>query len=363
MCGIPVGDGAVRTLTSMKPLYQQAHFLYNGSTAMTLTQTAALARRSIVGGVIFFILVVAGFIGYRIWYAYQLANTPPVEEKPTLKFGTLPAPEFPKAKVSPSGFTYSLDTVTGGLPTFERLVKVYFIPKAHTTFLSADRSKALAEKLGIETNPTTISETRYTFSDGGKTLIIELDSGNFSYTGEASPSATVTQDQKRIVTDFKNFLSNLGLSKKELVSGPSKINLISGDLPTAQISIWPEKIDDKEILTSDRNKALVNATVIGPANSIDSYTLLNFTFWPVDTTTFATYPLKNTQKAFEDLKVGKGVIIVEPGKPQVSITSVSLAYYQQNTYTQYLQPIFVFEGQGFVAYTTAIADEYISQTK
>lgn len=330
---------------------------------MTLTQTADVARRSIVGFVIFCFLGLSSFIGYRIWYTYQLAHTPPIEEKPDLKFGALPQLQFHKAQVTSSNFSYSLDTVTGGLPTFDKLIKVYFIPKLHTTFLSADRSRSLAEKLGIQTPPNIVSDTRYSFSDGGKTLTIDLDTGNFGYTAQATPSAVLLSDQKKLVADFKSFLSSLGVFKKELGNGPSKILLIAGDVPSAQISLWPEKIGDMTILTADMNKSLVSGIVVGPASDIGSFQSLSYIFWPVDTTTFATYPLKNAQQAFEALKLGKGVIIVEPAKPQVSITSVYLAYFEQDTYTSYLQPVYVFEGPGFVAYVQAITDEQISPTK
>ena len=78
----------------------------------------------------------------------------------------------------------------------------------------------------------------------------------------------------------------------------------------------------------------------------------------IETSTFATYPTKTAETAFDDLKQGKGVVVVEPDKPKVSITSVYLGYYLAENYNPYLQPIFVFEGPNFVAYADAINEQF-----
>ena len=130
-----------------------------------------------------------------------------------------------------------------------------------------------------------------------------------------------------------------------------------------QISLWRENIDQKSIFTSDFNKALVNATISKSASDLENYYALEFTNYPIDTSTFATYSIKTAEVAYNDLKSGKGVLILQPIKPQVSISSVYLGYYLPDNYTPYLQPIYVFEGQNFVAYVPAITDEFFTQPK
>src|SRR3989344_5818948 len=105
---------------------------------MTLSQTAILTKQVITLSIITIVLGTVSFIGYKIWYAYYLANLPPIEEKPDTKFGKLPYPDFPVAGVSSYNFSYSIDTTTGGLPKvgtdagFEKLIKVYFITKSRS---------------------------------------------------------------------------------------------------------------------------------------------------------------------------------------------------------------------------------------
>lgn len=344
---------------------------------MTLSQTAGLTKRIIIFSIIALVLGITSFIGYQIWHTYYLAHLPPVEEKPDTKFGVLPFPTFPKTSVSSSNFSYSLDTSTGTLPKmgkdpgFDKIIKVYFVTKSYATFLSSDKSQTLAEKFGINTQPEILSETIYKFTDQNKILNVDLDTGNFAYTKEATPPAQQSLDSdNKLVSDFENILNTLGILKDDLKKGRTKVmllkaegkNLVSTTLQSeaqlAQISLWPQTLDQKSIFTADFNKSLVNAVIFNSASDLSNYFSLNFTYWPIETTTFATYPTKSAENAFDDLKSGKGVVVLEPPKPQVSITSVYLGYYLSQNYSPYLQPIFVFEGPSFVAYVPAIKDQY-----
>lgn len=313
---------------------------------MTLTQTAILTKQVILVSAVALVLGIVGFIGYNIWYNWYLSTLPVVEEQPDAKFGILPALEFPSRSVSSSNFSYSLDTTTGGLPKFEKIIKVYFIIKTYATFLSAQRSQDLAEKFSIKTPPQILSETNYVYKEGEKTLEVNLDSGNFRFKNEATPSAAALDSDDKLTADFKNVLNSLGVLKDQLKNGRSKV-------VGSQISIWPQDLDGKAIFTPEFNKSLVNAQVSGSANNLENYFSLNFFFFLIDESTFATYPLKRAEEAFEDLKQGRGAVMIEPPKPQVSITSVYLGYYLPEGYTPYLQPIYVFEGPQFVAFTSA----------
>lgn len=328
---------------------------------MTLTQTAILFKRSVITSVIVLTVSISSFIIYQAWHSYNLAHLPPVEEKPDTKFGSLPSPDFPKATVSTSNFSYALDTITGGLPKegvnpgFEKIIKVYFVTQTFATLLSPDKSTDLAQKFGFTLPPNIINETKYKFNDQDKTLSVNLENGNFVYTKEASASAiTDFDDDQKIVSDFQQVLSRLGALKEDLRIGRNKVIRTLA----VTVSLWPTDIDKKRIFTADYNKSPVNATILGHADSLENYLNLNFTYYPIDASTFATYPIKTPDTAFNDLKNGKGVVIIEPEKPQVSITSVSLGYFLPEIYSPYLQPIYVFEGPDFVAYVAAITEQF-----
>lgn len=340
---------------------------------MTLTQTAILVKQVILISSITLFLGLTSFVGYKIWYAYYLAHLPPVEEKADAKFGLLPLPSFPKGNVSTSNFSYSLDTTTGGLPKvgidpgFDSIIKVYFVTQTFATLLAPEKSADLAQKFGIMSQPEILSETKYRFKDQNKTLEVNLDSGNFSYTRQASISAQINlDDDNKLVSDFESSLSALGVLKDDLTNGRTKVTplkVAGSETVAAQISLWPAPIDKKSIFTADFNKSLINAIVVGSTSALDNYLSLNFTYYPVELSTFATYPIKTAEAAFDDLKEGRGIVIIEPNKPQVSITSVYLGYYLSDSYSPYLQPIFVFEGPNFVSYVAAISEAFQSQAK
>lgn len=349
---------------------------------MTLSQTAVLTKQIITVSAFALILAVASFIGYKIWYAYYLAHLPPVEEKPDIKFGSLPAINFGKTTVSSSNFAYAIDTTTGNLPMvgqedgFEKFVKVYFVTKTVATLLSSEKSKSLAEKFAILSDPEILSETNYRFGDDDKTLTVDLDSGNFMFKKISTISDKESlDDDSKLVADFEGVLDSLGVLKEDLKNGRTHVLLLKKDgeeltktelrteTVAAQISLWPAKIDKKVIFTPLYDTSLIYARVVKGADNLQNYLLLNYTYYPVDTSTFATYPLKSSEEAFEDLRSGKGQVIIEPHKPQVSITSMYLAYFLQEIYSPYLQPIFVFEGPNFVAYTPAISEQYLTPAK
>lgn len=332
---------------------------------MTLTQAATITRSSIKFSLISLVIIIALFVTYRIWLTNQLANLPPVEEQPDLKYGILQSPELPTSQVSSSNFSYSIDTVDGNLPTFEKLIKVFIMPPTFATLLAGEKSQQLAQKFNLPTTPNIISEKTYEFVGNDAKLSMDLDSGNFIYSKEASKAADLENSQDtplnetQLTEDFKSFLNSIGMLKTDLKTGLTKVKRINENEKIIEISLWPAGIDQKAILTPNPDKALINATVKGTARNLTSYISLNYLYWAIDTGGFATYPIKSSQTALSDLKSGKGSIIIEPSKPQVSIASITLAYYQSEKYTPYLQPIYVFEGQGFLAYVPAISDEYL----
>lgn len=343
---------------------------------MTLTQAAIFAKRLIFFTILSLVIGGTGFTSFKIWRIY---NPPPQiieEEKPTAQFGNLPLPKFPTSEISPSNYSYSIDTVDGNLPSFGKLVKVFVIPPSFATLLSPQKSNDLAEKLNLIPIPELISDNEYKFSNLDASMKINLDTGNFHYQRQSTLSADpITIDpEPQLIIDFKSLLAGIGYLKDELKEGPAKIvylkeegnGLKTTEIQNAQavqISIWPINIDNKPIYTPSGEKSLINAVVSESAKDINNYISINFDFWPIDTATYQTYPIKTPYEALDDLKAGKGVIIKEPSKPQVSILNVHLGYYQTNEYVSYLQPIYLFEGPNFQAYVPAITNNYYDVTK
>lgn len=328
---------------------------------MTLTQAAILTRRGIIIFGLIIILLISSKIGLGLYHQYQLSKIPPPQEVPELKFGLLPAITFPPAKVTSSNYSYSIDTTTGELPQAPSLLKVYFIPQSSLTLLAPDKARDLAHKLGFTNGPLSNTTDIYTFTDdnGGK-LTLNVLNGNFKYIkNTATPSAeNITQFKilkPQLIEDFKRFLSTKITVPQELLIGSSSLKVNNEANPTqAMVSLKPADFDSMPIITSSVNQGLVKASMVPAETFDDRFQSVEYTYWSIDTSSSSTYPVKSASQALSDLKSGQGYIAIAPPSPQVSITSVKLAYYQQDEYTPYLQPVFLFEGPSFAAIVPAI---------
>ena len=75
------------------------------------------------------------------------------------------------------------------------------------------------------------------------------------------------------------------------------------------------------------------------------------------------YPLIIGDVAFESLKKGEGIVLLNsnPDNKNITIKKMYIAYFESDVYMGYLQPYYVFEGDGFAAIVYAISPEYQSE--
>ncbi len=327
---------------------------------MTLTQASSITRKAIIFFIIFCILGISGLVGLNIYKQYQLKNKPPKIEPPEMKFGALPAPIFPTSQISSSNFSYSLDTATGGMPETPRLIKVYFIPQSGISLLAPEKAKQLAESFGFSIGPQVLPEGSYQFTDNsGGSLIIDLETSNFRFQKNATPSAEAKElpDQNQLVSLLKNYLSSKNLLPEELKNGKNNVvynNTNAQNSQSAVISLRSADFDKLPIVNPDLQNGLIKATAMRTLDENNKFNKLDYIYWTIDNTTSSTYPLKNPNEAFDDLRSGKGYVALEPQKTQVSISSVYLAYFESENYSPYLLPVFIFEGPQFAAFVSAI---------
>jgi len=333
---------------------------------MTLTQVAIITRRGVLTFVALLILGTVSAIGYRVWYDYYQSTLPPVEEKPDLKFGTLPKIAFPKSVISSSNYSYSIDTETGSFSQMPKIIKVYFIPRANVvSLLAPDESQKLAARFGFNSPREVLNPTTYQYKDNKNNLFtIDLISGNFNYQKQnATPSAKIDPvfiDQNQLVDTLKGFLRGNGVLNDDLASGRNKV-IYNKNTPnnsnSAFITLWPSDLDGLQIVTSSSSAGLINATVTNTNNELNRFPILNYIYWQIDKTTFATYPLQPIENAFAQLQSGQGYVTQVPQNAKVSITKNYLAYFESEEYSPYLQPVYVFEGPNFTGLVPAIKSD------
>lgn len=340
---------------------------------MTLTEASALTKKVLVVSAItiFVALTTWGIWHYYYNYIY-LPSLPPVVEKPTLAFGPLPKVKFPESNVASSNFSYSLDTETGALPEkLPELFKVYSVAQLATDLLALDRAKTLAGALRFNKTPQAISATQYKFIDiiNGGELIVDLDTGNFKFRRNiASGSANDLEKIEDFISEdiqsqgFKSFLSSRNLLKDQLKAGRTLVsynNPVKKDSQQVTMNLWQEDVEKTPIVTPKFNEGLIKAVATNNRDADRKYILMDYIFWPIDLNNFGTYPIKTVDEAFEELKNGEGYVSIEPRTGTVSLTQIYLAYYLSEEYSNYLQPVYVFEGPQFAGLVPALKSEFV----
>lgn len=344
---------------------------------MTLTETAKFTKRGLLTVIILLILSLSGWIGYKYYY-HNYVYLPSIQPKPILpdiKFGILPYPSLVRNDISPSNYSYSIDTPTGSLPNdFPTVMDVYFIPKTSITLLAPDRTKELAQSFGFKNGPEIKSPVLYEFTDesGGK-FIIDLETLNFKFrkniaTDSAKPKDDfdttidkILPDPASLIGELKFALENRNLLNKDLQDGKSEVTYekdTQSESNTALVSLWQKDINSYPIVTPEFTQGRVKA-VATKFKGENRFASLDYIYWPVNTEEKAIYYIKSVDEALTDLKNGLGVVVKEPKSTTVSITDAYLAYLLPENYTPFLQPVFVFEGPDFASIVPAIKAEFL----
>lgn len=359
----------------MAPYTGRRHAMNN------LTETSYYARRAINWS----ILGIIGYILLRIVWTIVVAIIlylfPPKAPPPNHAFGVLPKISFPQ-QASPSGtMTFQLETIEGTVPQSSDSATVYFMPKSSANLLALPKTQKFAESLQF--NPKEIQETKniYRFNDTEyslRTLRFDIITNNFTLQyaygfDQAIFTDNSTASIEKIKKEAKDFLMNnrllpsdfsedlltatfLTLVGDTLVQTPSvtKANAIQINAQRSNIGgvpVYYPTPDQSPISMIYSNSPIEKKRILS----------INYTYWPIEYQTYATYKLKTSQKAWEELQGGLGYIARYPVQgTNAVIRSVHLGYYDSITPQTYLQPIFVFEGDdGFLGYVPAVATPWI----
>ncbi len=356
-----------------------------------LTEISIGTRKFFIWMVIVFIayLILKTFIGIGINY-WKTTHPPPIPP-PLMQFGKLPPPKL-ASKTSTSGLKFNLENIEGQ-PALDKpqeatyAGKVYQMPKKLPTYLSDERAKKFAFKLGFTKEPKITDSTQYYFVDPEdplRTLTIDIINMNFRLSYDWTKNTEVlTQKQfvskeqavnevktylqvnslfdnsilqsKTTTTDFlivdsdkKNFTTTTSLSKANAI----RINFFRGEID--KMKLFPPLFNQSYIYV-----------IYTPALKTNQQMLdISWSFWPIAYDSFGTYPIKSVSNAWQDLVDGyASVINMGNNSPEnIVIRHISLAYYDSEESQQYLQPIYVFEGDNnFVAYLPAITSDWLKE--
>jgi hypothetical protein len=343
----------------------------------TLTETAYYARKYIRLGVFgFFVFIILRIIAGMAWN-YIVARIPPAPLKPNYAFGKLPAIKFPQT-ASPSGqLTLRLQTIEGRVPEASEAARVFFMPKNRANLLALSQAQALVGKVGFSTTPQQLTNTLYRWVDLKnplRTVEFDIITGHFTlkylyphdlqiFLEREVPSPDAARDTALQFLQSLNFtLPDLNSTKPKvqylkLVGNQLEPTTSQSQADSVRVDFFRKDYDGMKLFTDKPTDGEITFIFSGSRDADRQILLAKYQYWAIDTKSYGIYKLKTSEQAWQELLDGKGYYASFPStQTVVPITNVYLAYYDSSLDQPYLQPIFVFEGEGnFLAFIPAIA--------
>ncbi len=348
----------------------------------TLTEISVMSRK-----LIFWIIgVVALLIFLRILFAvfvnYYKATHPRKTPPPNMLFGKLPNPKFPNTMVTSSGYSFVLQTIEGKPPDATMAAKVYFMPKKLPSLLAPQKAREVAKKFNFTADPQVLTSTQYRFTDSETDRVLDLDivNLNFQYTYNYSTNQeifqkTVTDNADQIIGQLQSFSSGqidpiffndqANVTYLLYESSTKSFNPVTKrvNANSSRIDLFRNNVDGYALLPPGFSKSYTYALTSSSSDMMKKYLKISYFFWPISFDNFGTYPLRTATQAWEEFNSGNGVIAQlgenQKNKP-IIVRKIYLAYYDSGLSENYLEPIFVFEGDNnFAGYVPAISVDWL----
>ena len=305
---------------------------------------------------------------------------PPAPEPANVAFSKLTKIPFPgqdKANLS-----FSLETAEGTVPQFPSKTNVYFMPKRSANLLSLDYARENAARLGFNQEAQQMSDSLYKFNHKTTVATLEYDiiTGSFSVSfdlnADPSPLSIKPLQPEIASATIRSFLSAAGLLPDDLKglvkhqflktqAGKLVPALSLSDSNLVRVDLFRSNYNDLPIVTSSPNESNVWFTVSGLRDRGKDIIAGEYHYFAVDESLNATYPLKTGDAAWQEFQSGNyypaslGSTI---DGENIKIRKIYLAYYDAGIYTEFLQPVYVFEGdKNFVGYVPAVTTDYYGE--
>jgi hypothetical protein len=347
----------------------------------SLTDTSIIARKIIRYGIYAVILILIGRFFFRGAITLYRRLFPPPPPAPTVEFGKLPPLPFPD-KDNPQ-LTYRLETIDGQLPNLPNQTRVYFMPPATTSINAFDDAKLKAQRMGYSPEGKLVVESVpnvYVFEKtrDQSQLTMNIITGVFSvsYNIDADPNAVggLAPNTTQATSVGNALLSGAGILTKDLVEGRQTFEFLKiessrfvkaisqSDATLTKVNFYrKEYVEGVSSVTpnfpAESNVWLIVSTARSGGNKVIA---AEYHYYPIDEERSATYPLITAQEAWDALTQDKAYIANQGNNQgEVVIRNVYLAHYDAGQYTEFYQPVIVFEGDNnFTAFVPAVTGEF-----
>lgn len=347
----------------------------------TLTEASIAARKGIrysIYGIIL-IIIARGIILSGISLYKKVFPPPPTP--PTVAFGKLS--KIPFSEKQKVNLTFTIETPEGGIPVFPDQKKVYFMPKTSSNLLSLDFAQDKATRLGFDIQPQQTTESLYKFyhKTAPATLETNIITGSFSlsYDLNADPTPiSVRPPLPEIARNsVKTFLSAASLYPKDIETGRFESRylktqaggfisaLSQSEANLVRVDLFRKNYDDLPVVTPITSEGNVWFMVSGVRERGKEIIAGEYHYFPVDESQFSTYPIKTGEAAWQEFSSGNyypaSMGSAMEGE-NIKIRKIYLAYYDAGVYTEFFQPVYVFEGdKDVVGYVPAVTSDYYGE--
>lgn len=344
----------------------------------SLTQVAYTSRRVIkYGGV--------GLVGFLfLWWGlgaaikiYKAAHPPYVA--PTVRYGVIDKVFFPEKEFQKKEFVAELPN--DSFPKYSDQAKVYFIYRSKSIIGALEEGIKTAASMGFVNEPKEAGIGVYLFNDSntGRSLTMNVLQSSFklSYpylTDQLLLNPEQMPNKEEAISTATNFLEQAGKIGTDLAEGEKKVSFWEinfdglkevtalSEANIIRVDFFRKKLaEDIQIVSTEVARAPVSVLVSGSSVAAKKVVEVNYQHVEVDTSeaSFSTYPIISSKEAFENLKMGNYWPVSDTSSNKVVIRKIYLAYFEPVNLTQFMQPVYVLEGDGgFVAYVRAVTDTY-----
>lgn len=346
----------------------------------TLSETAYYSRNFIKYGSITIVALLILRVVFGAFSAWWKATYPPPPPPPTVAFGKLP-PTLPSSEKPDVSF--QLETATGGFEEYGDRAYVYIMPAKRGNLLALERAKALAKRMDFigesEIVPGTGTLYRWTKSDPFPSVLeIDTTTGHFLLNGNwrTRPqllAETSTPSVPESIAVIRSWLSSIDLLADDLSIGPAEVGylkvsgtelipaLSQSEAQFVRVDLFRASLEKAPVLPTDPERGIVSITFFNTKRYKQQLIEAEYKYYPVDYEQKATYPIITAAEAWSKFLEGDAhYASIEDNLTEIPIREIELGYYDPPTTGGFLQPIFIFKGDGgFIGYVEAIQSEWI----
>jgi len=331
---------------------------------MSLSEAAVYVKKFLR----YFVIALGGLgvVWALVWVGINFLPNLLGGPKADYAFGVMPKPTIPQNTTS-KGVNFVLDTVDGKFPNLPKILAAYQSAPLSPDIMGPIRSTQLAANFGFANGPAVLDSQTYRFTDQRKvaqSIVLNIGTQNFSvaadyakanFSGPAPNNAA--QD---LIDQTRSFLRTHSILPDEMsnskatvtywrIDGNSSVKVGSIDAANfARVDFFRNDVNSYPIVGPLKDQGQIYVGVKSNALDSNGITEMHYTFWQYSTDKKGFYPLLPVDQAFQNLQNGQASLIspTTVNFKDVRVNKITLAYYQDDNYEPYLEPIYLFDGFG-----------------